>query len=67
MKKILYYISVLIIGAIIISCENNLDSPVHTNPDLKANSKVLVELFSNVLCVACFQSANFYDAIGELL
>jgi len=66
LKKILYYISVLSIGAIIISCENNLDSPVHTNPDLKANSKVLVELFSNVMCVACVQSANFCDDISFL-
>jgi hypothetical protein len=57
---------VLFVATFIISCENNLDSPVHTNPDLKANSKVLVELFSNVMCVACVQSANYCDGISSL-
>jgi len=66
MKKILYHILILIIGLSIFSCENNLDSPVHTNPDLKTNSKVLVELFSNVMCVACVQSANYCDDISFL-
>lgn len=66
MKKIINFILILLIGAIIISCENNLDSPVHTNPDLKVNSKVLVELFSNVMCVACVQSANYCDKISSL-
>lgn len=57
---------VLILGILIISCEDNLNSPVHTNPNLKANSKVLVELFSNVMCVACVQSANYCDDITSL-
>lgn len=50
----------------IVSCEDNLDSPVSVNPGLKANSKVLVELFSNVMCVACVQSANYCDDITYL-
>jgi len=66
MKKILPRILILIFGISIISCENNLDSPIHTNPDLKANSKVLIELFSNVMCVACVQSANYCDDISFL-
>lgn len=66
MKKFLNYILVLFISSLIISCEDNLNSPVHTNPDLKANSKVLVELFSNVMCVACVQSANYCDDISFL-
>lgn len=49
-----------------LSCEDNLNSPVHTDPDLKANSKVLIELFSNVMCVACVQSANYCDDITYL-
>lgn len=57
---------VLFIALIIISCEDNLNSPVHTNPDLEANSKVLVELFSNVMCVACVQSTNYCDDITLL-
>jgi len=57
---------VLFIASIIISCEDNLNSPIHTNPNLKANSKVLVELFSNVMCVACVQSANYCDDITYL-
>ena len=66
MKKFIQYISALLIGISIFSCEDNLNSPVHTNPDLKANSKVLVELFSNVMCVACVQSANYCDDITYL-
>jgi hypothetical protein len=66
LKKILYYVSVLFIASLIISCEDNLNSPIHTNPDLKANSKVLIELFSNVMCVACVQSANYCDEITSL-
>lgn len=66
MKNILKYIPFLAITLLIISCENNLDSPVSPNPDLKANSKVLVELFSNVMCVACIQSANYCDDISFL-
>lgn len=66
MKKFINYISVLFITLLILSCEDNLNSPVHTNPDLKANSKVLVELFSNVMCVACVQSANYCDDISFL-
>lgn len=50
----------------VLSCEDNLNSPIHTNPDLKANSKVLVELFSNVMCVACVQTANYCDDITYL-
>jgi len=56
----------LLISLAVISCEDNLNSPVHTNPDLKANSKVLIELFSNVMCVACVQSANYCDDITYL-
>jgi hypothetical protein len=55
---------ILIVGISVYSCENNLDSPIHTNSILKANSKVLVELFSNVMCVACVQSANYCDDIS---
>lgn len=43
-----------------------MNSPIRTNPNIKANSKVLVELFSNVMCVACVQSANYCDDITYL-
>lgn len=66
MKNIYIPILILIISLSIFSCEDNLNSPVHINPDLKANSKVLVELFSNVMCVACVQSANYCDDITYL-
>ncbi len=64
--KITTYILLLFLCVSFVSCENNLDSPVRSNPDLKANSKVLVELFSNVMCVACVQSANYCDEITGL-
>ncbi|MBN1634015.1 MAG: Omp28-related outer membrane protein [Ignavibacteria bacterium] len=66
MKNIIKYTSILSIVLMFVSCENNLDSPVSPNPDLKANSKVIVELFSNVMCVACIQSANYCDDISFL-
>lgn len=66
MNKILSYLLILFIVFQVYSCENNLDSPVSTNPNINANSKVLVELFSNVLCVACVQSANYCDDISFL-
>lgn len=64
--KITIYILFLFLCVSFVSCEDNLDSPVRSNPDLKANSKVLVELFSNVMCVACVQSANYCDEITGL-
>lgn len=66
MNNIYIQILILIISLTLFSCEDNLNSPVHTNPDLKANSKVLIELFSNVMCVACVQSANYCDDITYL-
>lgn len=66
MKRIIKYLLFPAITFLLISCENNLDSPVSPNPDLKSNSKVLVELFSNVMCVACIQSANYCDDISFL-
>jgi len=60
------YILLVFLFIAFVSCENNLDSPVRSNPGLKANSKVLVELFSNVMCVACVQSANYCDEITGL-
>jgi hypothetical protein len=66
MKQIIHYILLFFVLLPVASCEDNLDSPVNVNPAIKANSKVLVELFSNVMCVACVQSANYCDDISYL-
>ncbi|RPI17715.1 MAG: hypothetical protein EHM58_08120 [Ignavibacteriae bacterium] len=47
------------------SCEDNLNSPA-VNPDIKANSKVMVELFSSISCVKCVQASIYCDNISFL-
>lgn len=50
---------------LISSCEDNLNTPV-IHPEMKANSKVLVELFSSITCVNCIQASIYCDNISFL-
>lgn len=66
MKRSLLYIFLIAASAVLSSCENNLNSPA-VNPEIKANSKVLVELFSSITCVNCAQASIFCDNISALM
>lgn len=62
-KKTVY---LLIFISMFLSCEDNLNSPAIYSPPYNSKTKVLLELFSNVMCAACFESGNFTDDVSDL-
>lgn len=67
LNKIFKYVFLFAIAATFVSCESNDGIVPKGTSDLKANSKVLVESFTNTSCVGCPAADNFLKRIDELL
>ena len=67
LTKIFKYIFVFAIAAVFCSCESNDGIVPKGTSDLKANSKVLVESFTNTSCVGCPAADNYLKRIDELM
>lgn len=67
LTKIFKYIFLIALAAVLTSCESNDGIVPKGTSDLKANSKVLVESFTNTSCVGCPAADNYLKRIDELL
>jgi hypothetical protein len=67
MKIIKSYLFVVISFAFIFySCESNDGIIIQSSSNLKSQSKVLIELFTNTSCIPCVQSNLYLDGINNL-
>lgn len=64
MKKLFFYTILFSLFPAFYSCEDNLNSPV-VNPEIPANKKVLLEVFSSITCVNCIQVNLYCDNISS--
>lgn len=65
-KNLVVVLSIIVIFSISVvffSCESNDGRLVQGGGDLKANSKVLVELFTNTSCTGCPEPGKYLDSI----
>lgn len=61
-----FVISLLLSSVVMLySCESNDNNIVHGTGDLKAKSKMLVEVFTNTSCVGCPAADAYVDQIHE--
>ncbi|HPS64221.1 MAG TPA: Omp28-related outer membrane protein [Ignavibacteria bacterium] len=67
LTKIFKYIFLIALAAVFTSCESNDGIVPKGTSDLRANSKVLVESFTNTSCVGCPAADNYLKRIDELL
>ena len=67
LTKTLKYIFLFAIAMALPSCESNDGIVPQGTADLKSNSKVLVESFTNTSCVGCPAADNYLKRIDELL
>lgn len=67
LNKTLKYIFLIMLAVGLYSCESNDGIVPKGTSDLKSNSKVLVESFTNTSCVGCPAADNFLKRIDELL
>lgn len=65
-KYILTVLSILMLSLAYFSCESNDGWLVQSSGNLKANSKVLVEFFTNTSCFPCVPANNYLDRIDSL-
>ena len=65
MRKTVFNIIFITLLLFLSSCEDNLNSPV-VNPEITANKKVLLEVFTSITCINCLQANIFCDNISFL-
>ena len=64
--KNLSFICLLAIAVFLCSCESNDNPVIRGSSDLKPQSKVLLELFSNTSCAYCIYPSLYLDQIDSL-